>query len=312
MKRFFLIILLACLLLVGCSPDKAPQPNEKTAKPEVMAAEPTPTPTPIRIALLSDHADIPATFVKGVEQAAQAAGLITVQLEPGNNFAALKNETGFDGFILLRTMEETDWANVEPLINSNTPVCIVDITMQEEIVAPKGASYSKLDLSDAALFALGVTLSYPPHDTPVRLIALLEEKDSPAATAYSLRMDEGKIFNRGRFYQTDKQTAREFLEAMLDKYVEGMVDAIYAENIELAQTALDMLSELGRTDMEVFLVPSGSLGEQQALHTKWVFPMALGADMYTEGQNQVEAILTLIKGGEPEQRVFTPIAVEME
>ncbi len=154
---------------------------------------------------------------------------------------------------------------------------------------------------------LDAAIAYPPHDTPVRLIALLEKKGSPADDAFREGMKMGRVFPKATHYGTDKQKALNFMEDQLDAYVEGTVDAVYAENEQLARAALDALSVRSRTDMEVFCVPAGALSEQRRLYEKWTFPVLMGADLFAVGEGRAKALAALMNGGGQQESSFAPV-----
>jgi ABC-type sugar transport system substrate-binding protein len=97
------------------------------------------------------------------------------------------------------------------------------------------------------------------------------------------------------------------MDAQLETYVEGTIDAVYAENEHLAQVALEALSALGRTDMEVFCVPAGALSAQRGMYQKWTFPVAMGADLVIVGEGSARALAELMKGGAPNVSSFLPV-----
>ncbi len=204
----------------------------------------------------------------------------------------------YDGILLLRAKKGTSLAVVEQLTEEGTPVSIIDLFPDgEEFLR---ASYFWYNTEDAAEYALDVALHYPPHDTPVRLIGLFKEKGSPGHDAFREAAKEGKVLGKGSFYDGQRpQRAKAFMEEQLDDYVEGTVDAVYAETLPLALAALLALTERGRTDMEVFAVPEGSIYLQRKLLEQYVFPVAMGAEPAEWAYLQVNALNGMMHGGTP-------------
>lgn len=204
----------------------------------------------------------------------------------------------YNGVLMLRAKEGTSLTVAEQLIAEGTPVSIIDLFPDGKEFL--GASYFRYNTEDAAEYALDVALHYPPHDTPVRLIGLFKEKGSPGYDAFREAAKEGKVLGKGSFYDGKRpQRAKAFMEEQLDDYVEGTVDAVYAETFPLALAALLALTERGRTDMEVFAVPEGSIYLQRKLLQRYVFPVAMGAEPSEWAYLQVSALNGMMHGGTP-------------
>lgn len=347
LKTFMFAILIALCLIAICScagADYAPQsvePNQSgTAEPQSdkpVALEPKPTPEPTKILILADCDEQEADdFFRGVSDALKAKHFIADSFSAPDGFSYYLTETrlsSYDGLIVLCTKEDSHFDDFSEVLSLGLKLAFTDMrpikedasvqvnslvsetdefqeSIQYEQAIPKGVAYARYESQDAAALALEVALSYPPHDTPVRLIALLNEGDSPAAKAFNKGIKEGRILQKAIYYSAEnKQSVADFLNKQLTRYVEGMIDAVYCENMKLALAAIEILMEQNRSDMEVFCVPDGGLSKQRSLYDKWTFPAAMGANLYEAGTQAAEDIVAILEGKQPEHRTFAPSVV---
>ena len=308
MKKF-ICMLFACTLLFGCvkaEPQQTPSPTLTPDSTPLPSPTPTVTPTPTKVLFVADcSATEAADFFFGAAQSSAASGwmISTHAGQEGFDEAVLSEH--FSGIIVLCTKQETSLDSLSEAIKAGTQVAIADMHKR---TPPEGASYSWFDTAAAASEALETAITYPPHDTPVRLIALLEKQGSPADDVFQAGIKRGRVFSKAVHYESARQSARSFFEAQLDRYVEGTIDAVYAETEELARMALEELLSRDRTDMEVFCVPAGALSAQSALYQKWTYPVLMGADLFAQGENRASAIASTMAGDKPRNETFAPVS----
>ena len=309
-----LIAFLLLLPLCACSqmpPFEAGESPAQKATPVphiVPILTPAPVPQPSVLFLTDCVREEIAPYVETLLQALQSRPWRVTQQYATEGFPEELHLNAYDGILALRAKEETSLAAIGRAAKAGVPVSIVDLFPQGD--PPEGASYFWYEAEDAEEAALDTALSYPPHDTPVRLIGLFEEKGSPAYDALHRAEKEGKVLLKARFYAGKKpQRAKAFMEEELSDYGEGTVDAVYAENMTLALAALVALTEYGRTDMEVFAVPDGIIYAQSRFLKQYVFPVALGADPAAWTNLQVDALGGMMEGGAPVTSVFGISAV---
>lgn len=314
MKKF-LCLLFACALLFGCvkaEPQQTPSPTLAPNTTLAPAPAPTPSPapsatvTPTKVLFAADcSAAEAADFFFGAAHSPAASGWLisTHSGQEGFDEAVLSDQ--YNGIIVLCTKQDTSLDSLSAAIQAGAKVAIADMYKRNP---PEGASYSWFDSAAAASETLETAITYPPHDTPVRLIALLEKEGSPADEVFRAGAKRGRIFAKAVHYETAKQSARDFFAAQLDRYVEGTIDAVYAETQELARMALDALLARGRTDMEVFCVPAGALSAQSSLYQKWTYPVLMGADLFVQGESRASAITSMMAGDEPRNEAFAPVS----
>jgi hypothetical protein len=305
MKRLLGMIVLF-LFLMGCVPvvpRQTPVPSQ-TAQEIAETPAPSPTPAPVEVLFVADcSSQEAADFFFGAAQSAQAEGW-RISTQAGDGFADAISLEKYDGILALITREDTPIDVLSSAIRAGAHVAIADMLRREPI---PGSSYAYYDTAQAASMTLDAAIAYPPHDTPVRLIALLEQKGSPADDVFREGVKRGRVFPKATHYGTDKQNVLNFMEDKLDAYVEGTIDAVYTENEQLARAALDALSARSRSDMEVFCVPTGTLSEQRGLYEKWTFPVLMGADLFAVGEGRAKALAALMNGGGPQESSFAPV-----
>lgn len=328
MKRVFAFCLICLFLLSGCGiglgetpgaegpnagkPQSGAQAPDAAAAPEA-TPEATPEPEPLRVLCIMDslEEDAPEFFAQVKESAKSYNWALTFVEAPGG-FESVAGKGGYDGVIALCTQQKTSLNVLEKLAESGVAVTITDMYPEEGSGIPAGVSYAGYRCEELEARVLQEALAYPPHDTPVRLLALLSQKDSLADIAYQQAESEGKIFNRATHYNDGSQTAKAFIEKQLDKWPEGMLDAIYVEEMGTAMLVLDVLKARGREDAEVFAVPNRNMNEQRKLYRRYVFPVAFGADLAAEAAMQSQELARLLEGGQPQQREFEMIVENME
>ncbi len=349
MKRKWICLLVCvgiCIGYTGCVPrielPSVPTPvagagsaaGPQAATPPVNAQETaehtpaptfTPAPTPEVIAALcildAEKEKMPVFAAAAEEMAFKYDWQLNIVGVPQGFDAALA-ESKHDIILALRTQVKTSLAALEAAAGKGAAVGLLDLAggANQAIAGISRASYTQVEAADLARLVLNETLQYPPHDTPVRLVALLSEESAPAAVAFQEAVSQGKIFTRGLHYESNKkQSAEAFLNDQLDNWIVGMLDAIYVENSQLAQTALKVLGERKRDDVEVFCIPSGTEGlppmieTQQELYKRYVFPLAVGVDVEAEFMRMAEVLQHMYKHeDEPETWEFSIVVKHMQ
>lgn len=310
-----LILIAAAIMLVGCSAvpviNSAPVPTKTTAP----TATPSPTPVPlndvatlfgkqITIAVISNAGEAQsALFFDGATQQAQSLGLQIETVAAGELFERSVNdalENGVDAIIAALFTKPDDYDALNYAAEQGVVVSVFSMEKYAPLSIFSNIYYQKSNVEEIALEA---ALVYPPHDTPVRLLLMFESPESKAYTVYEQLYAQGKIFPKEIYFMSDDTEAdeeinapSEWLNAQLDKYVEGMIDAIFAENTFLAMQAVDTLKARGRTDMEVFCVGLTAKSVELMDENPEVFVQAAGVDSYLAGLLAVRTALIQIAG----------------
>ncbi len=301
-----------CIVMAGCSAETAAN-GGASAEP---VATPAPTPTPkvgieavfdkpaITLAVVSNADDAASSlFFDAAVREAESMGVTVTTNAAGSGFDAAVAEAAGSADAVVAFLPETA-AGTSALAGLGKPAAVFETqngNMPREISHLYYEAEGELDM------AFEAALTYPPHDTPVRLILMFESAESPAYAAYQALYDEGKIFPKEVYIASETETgAGEWLTDVLNGYVEGMLDGVFAEDTALATGAYDALAALGRADMEVFcpgVTPDVVARMQQDPE---VFAQAVGRNDALAGTLSVRAALQMLKGGEPVTQAFGP------
>ena len=308
-KKWTALVLTAlmCILAVGCSAETA-----ASAEP---SAQPSPTATPkagieavfdkaVTLAIVSNGDEAASSlFFEAAKQEAESMGVTVTTAAAGSNFSTAVSDAAAQADAVVAFLPEAvaDYAALEAL---QKPAAVFDAHKGS---APAGLSYMNYGPDAELTMALDAALAYPPHEAPVRLILLFESADSPAYAAYQQLYSEGKIFPKEVYIASDEQTgAGEWLTGKLGGYVEGMLDAVFAEDTALAINAYDALASLSRSDMEVFcpgVTPDIVKRMEQGPD---VFAQGIGRNDALAGVLSVRAALQMLHGGEAVTQAFEP------
>lgn len=302
---------LMSVMMVGCSAETAASlsPSE----------EPTPTPTPktgieevfdksvITLAIVSNGDEAAsALFFEAATQEAQSMGVTVTTTAAGSDFDTALAEAAQDADAVVAFLPEAT-EDTDALIELNKPAAI--FAAQKGSV-PQGLSYLYYEPDGELDAAFNAALTYPPHETPVRLILFFESADSPAYAAYQKLYEEGKIFPKEIYITSDEETgAGEWLTAKLESYVEGMLDAVFAEDAALAVSACDTLDALSRTDMEVFCPGVNADVITRMQSDPEVFAQAVGRNDALAGVLSVRAALQTLHGEDAVTQIFDPALI---
>jgi hypothetical protein len=311
-KRRFTVLLAAaliCIMITGCS--------AQTAVNNEPSTEPTATPTPkagieavfdkpVTLAIVSNGDEaVSALFFEAATREAQSMGVSITTKAAGSDFdAALAEAQNADAMIAFLPQAAENGTSLNDL---NKPTVVFEAKKSS---VPEGMSHLYYE-SDAELdMSLNAALTYPPHDTPVRLILIFESVDSVAYAAYHKLYDEGKIFTKEIYIASDEELGvGEWLTEKLNSYVEGMLDAVFTENTTLAASAGDTLSALNRTDMEVFCpgVTEDVVSRMQS--DPEVFAQAVGQNDALAGVLCVRTALQMLHGEEAVTHALEPALI---
>lgn len=296
-----LAIILVCAAFSGCAETAVSETGKIDTTPVV-----TPSPAPkvgldavfgkenITIAAISNGTEEQtALFFAGAQAEAQSLGITLDAAATGENFSeAVKGANGnVDAIIACLINKQSDYSALD---NLSEPATLFE--MQNGNVSESVSHIYYTPDSEASL-AFDAALTYPPHDTPVRLILMFESKETESYALYQQLADQGKIFPKEVYIASEEdKPAGDWLTEKLDGYVEGMLDGVYAENTALALNALDALEALNRTDMEVFCPGVTAETVERMQNDPEVFAQSVGPNLYLAGVLSVRAALKEIKG----------------
>ncbi len=301
---FILTITMICTALAGCTDTAV---TETGTTPSATA---TPSAPPkegldavfgkekVSIAVISNGSEEEsALFFGGAQAEAKSLGVTLDTDAAGDGFdAAVSNaaQNSADAVIACLFNEQSNFSAIDAAVGKGLPVAVFEMQKGD---APASVSHIYYTPDNEVGLALDAALSFPPHDTPVRLILMFESKETESYKLYQQLYDEGKIFPKEVYIASEEEKpAGEWLTAKLDGYIEGMLDGVYAEDTQLAINALDSLEAQSRTDIEVFCPGVTAATVERMEKSPEVFAQSAGADTYLAGALSVRAALKGLKG----------------
>ncbi len=301
---------LICIMIAGCS-------VETTANEEPSAAlTATPTPKagieavfdkPVALAIVSSGDETAsALFFEAAAREAKSLGVTVTTNAAGSDFNAVLAEAAQDADAVVVFLPQ----EIKDIASLDVPGKPTAVFETKKSSVPESVSHFYYESDGELDAALDAALTYPPHDTPVRLILLFESAESPAYAAYQQLYDEGKIFPKEIYIASEEELeVGEWLTEKLNSYVEGMLDAVFAEDMTLAATAGDALFALDRTDMEVFCPGvSADVVSRMQSHPD-VFAQAVGHNDALAGVLCVRAALNMLHGEKAIVHTFKPMLI---
>lgn len=164
--------------------------------------------------------------------------------------------------------------------------------------------YEKSGETDAALDAM---FTYPSHEAPVRILGLFDDIESEAAKRYLEMETEGKLQNKGVFIQSDGIVTEDWLAETLSGIGIGVLDTVFAQTPELAQSGFRALRKANRNDA-VEICAAGISEEQiKAMQEDhFLMGLALGFDEYGAGMLALRMCAGILAG----EKVEKPVKIE--
>jgi|GEM_PF-1577830 len=308
-----------CIALLGCTAEPAVTGGELPGETVSVTPAPSPAPAPkegleavfdkaeVSIALVSNGDEAASSlFFEAATREAESMGLTVTASAAGSGFDAAVKKAAESADMLVAFMPEEGDASA--LSGLGIPAAVFTAGGGS---VPQGISHISYDSAKELDMAFNAALSYPPHDAPVRLILMFDDEDSAAYAAYQALYDQGMIFPKEKYVAAGSERgAGDWLTGKLDDYVEGMLDAVFAESPVLAAAAGDALAALSRTDMEVFCpgITPDIVARMQG--TSDVFAQAVGRNDAIAGMLCVRAALNMLKGGEAVTQAFEPAVID--
>ena len=310
-----LMAALMCIVLVGCSAEPAANEAPSAAGP---TDAPTPSPTPkvgieavfdkqITLAVVSNGDEAASSlFFDAAVREAESMGVTVTTNAAGDGFDAAVAEAARSADAVVAFLPNTV-QGYGALESPDKPAVVYEMGKGS---APQSMSHLYYQADDELNMAFDAALFYPPHETPVRLILMFESGDSPAYAAYQELYDQGRIFPKEIYIASEAdKDAGEWLTGVLDDYVEGMLDAVFAEDAAMAKSAYDALAALQRTDMEVFCPGITNDVATRMQQGPDVFAQGIGRNDALAGMLSVRAALQMLKGGEAVTLAFEPAVI---
>jgi len=299
------ISLLLTVLLGGCGGLSAPANGQSTATPgadsvSIATSSPTPAePTPLPEIVIFG-AEASRSFQQGLTDAAAEGEFAVTFVSGGMEALAAYQPQG----AVCAVVYWNDSTVVIPTVGF--PMFVYAACGQTGAGSNPMLVY---DASGAAESALEAAITYPPHETPVRLIGLFASETSHGYAVWKEAAATGRVYSKAEFFLDDleMQAASAWFAEQLDEFYPGMIDGVYAETGELAIAAIHQLRGRPREDMEVFSCSSDTDAD---LSLSSLMPVVVGADLYKAGELSYEAASALLQGKTVESSVLSPSTLE--
>lgn len=315
MKKLLAILTLILVLVVLC----ACTPTQQAAVSSATAEQPTPTPAgvekvfgkQVEIAVISNGDDAAsALFFAAAKAEAESMGIQVDTKAAGKEFDTTVEKSagdGVDAIVAYLPNKAGSYSALEAAAKKGIAVSLFEMQKGD---APATLSQTYFNPDKQVDMELEAALTYPPHDTPVRLFGLFETKDGETATAYQALKDAGKVFPKETYLAEGNATdAKAWMAGKLGNYFEGMIDGVFAENERLALAALDALEAGNRTDMEVFSIGLSEKVLERMQKNPEVYVQVAGANSAYAGKLNVRIALEMIKGHAPVKEELVPLLV---
>ena len=312
MKRF--VIVFAFFLLAaaaGCQGLQqvfpTPEPTAVPTPTPVPTPSPSPTPRPM-IAVVGG--EIPAAFMEGVAASADDSAYDIVYAEGSAEMLPADAIPGSGVYLVIYPESTFDAAAQQALKDAAHPVFVYAPNLS---VLPADIPALTHSAKGDAKNALDDALSYPPHDTPARLVGLFESKTSAAATLYQQYVTDGKVLAKKVYYRdSEKKTVDEWAADLLERYFPGMLDGVYTENASLAVTILNAMATAQRSDFEIF---SASVNDELLtlmLSHPEIVVHAVGINPMYAGTAAIAQAASLLQNGYAESFALSSVLFQSE
>lgn len=270
-----------CAALTACTQNVS-VPAGTPHSPSPAAIPVSPSPQPVIAVFGAEESD---SFQKGVSKAAES-GAYPVEFYSGETGTLSAGLPGSAALAIVYLGDNSD--GFDPV---DFPVYVYAASGQS--VSPDIPHLTYFALN-AAADALTLAVEYPPHETPVRIIGLFTSKTSDTYAVWTHAAKNGRVFSKAEYIENrSNQTAEKWFQSQLESFYPGTVDAVFAETGELAVAAADILTALGRTDMEVF---AASADENAELMLSPTLIAVVGANAWQAGMLCYENASALLAG----------------
>ncbi|MFZ5821764.1 MAG: sugar ABC transporter substrate-binding protein [Chloroflexota bacterium] len=280
MNKLLTVLLVATFLLAACAPAAAPTaaPEAPAAVTEAPAAA-TEAPTacapdapsalvdlaePIQVAVVRNlpSDDHTKQFLEGARKMGESLGFVVDTFIADNDDAKFQElvaqaiEKGYDGLIISHGKKDYSYDMLKPAVDKGILVVTFDTVIEKDgQTLPITTTFQ--DDFELARLSLGEIAALKTDGSPARVIKLWWGPGVPPLdrreTIYQEFLADGKIETLETVGPTNFQDVQGDIAAkvgaLLAKYPEGSVDAIWGSWDEMAKGAYKALKDAGRTDI---------------------------------------------------------------
>lgn len=288
MNKLFSFLLIAMFLLAACAPTAAPTAPEVAAteaaapeanatadpcSPESLASAPAVLvgrAEPVKIAVIRNLAsdDHTKQFLDGTRSMGESLGFVVdTFISEGDDvklqeLVAQAIEKGYDGLIVSHGKADYSYDMLKPAVDKGILVVAFDTVIEKDGQTLPEITTTFQDDFKLAELSLSEIAALKTDGTPVRVIKLWFGPGIPPLdrreTVYQKFLEEGKIetletVGPSNFNDVQGDIAAK-IGALLAKYPEGTVDAIWGSWDEMAKGANTALKDAGRTDIKLVAI----------------------------------------------------------
>jgi simple sugar transport system substrate-binding protein len=283
MNKLLTVLLVAMFLLAACAPAAAPEAAApEAAAPEASAPEAAATEAPapcapdapaaltglaepLTIAVVRNlpSDDHTKQFLDGARTMGESLGFVVDTFIADNDDAKFQElvaqaiEKGYDGLIISHGKKDYSYDMLKPAVDKGIQVVTFDTVIEKDGMNLPEITTTFQDDFKLAELSLGEIAALKADGSPARVIKLWWGPGVPPLdrreTIYQKFLEEGKLetletVGPSNFQDVQGDIAAK-VGALLAKYPEGSVDAIWGSWDEMAKGAYKALKDAGRTDI---------------------------------------------------------------
>jgi simple sugar transport system substrate-binding protein len=280
MKKIFYFVIVAVLLLSACTPAVAPtaapeQPAEvaATEQPADSSMEGVPAifaEKTLKIAVIRNlpSDDHTKQFLDGARTEGESFGFVVDTFIADNDDAKFQElvaqaiAKGYDGLIISHGKKDYSYDMLKPAVDAGIKVVTFDTVIEKDGQTLPEITTTFQDDFELARLSLGEIAALKTDGSPARVIKLWWGPGVPPLdrreTIYQEFLADGRIETLETVGPTNFQDVQGDIAtkvgAILAKYPEGTVDAIWGSWDEMAKGAYTALKDAGRTDVKLISI----------------------------------------------------------
>ncbi|PKO11885.1 MAG: ABC transporter substrate-binding protein [Chloroflexi bacterium HGW-Chloroflexi-10] len=269
MRKIFGLVLIAVFLLSACSPAATATPAPAVDDATTLEGVPAGVTPGLKIAVIRNlpSDDHTKQFLDGARTEGESFGFVVDTFIADNDDVKFQDlvaqaiQKGYDGLIISHGKADYSYDMLKPAVDAGIKVVTFDTAFNEGATLPEITTTFQDDFALAEL-SLTEIAALKTDGTPARVIKLWWGPGVPPLdrreTIYQKFLADGKIetletIGPSNFQDVQGDIAAK-VGAILAKYPEGTVDAIWGSWDEMAKGAYKALNDAGRTDIALISI----------------------------------------------------------
>ncbi len=270
MKKLLSAFFAGALALAACAPAATPAPADPSGGASLEGVPAGLTAKPLKIAVIRNlpSDDHTKQFLDGARTEGESFGFTVDTFIADNDDAKFQElvaqaiEKGYDGLIISHGKKDYSYDMLKPAIDKGIKVVTFDTVIDKDGATLPEITTTFQDDFKLAELSLSEIAALKTDGTPARVIKLWWGPGVPPLdrreTIYQKFLEEGKIetletVGPSNFQDVQGDIAAK-VGALLAKYPEGTVDAIWGSWDEMAKGAYKALQDAGRTDIKLISI----------------------------------------------------------